>query len=62
MLQVGDKIRITYMEGEPQYTNKEGVVTHIDSIGQIHGTWGGCAILEGMDEYIVLPDTYFVPM
>lgn len=26
------------MEGEPQYTNREGVVTHIDDAGQIYGT------------------------
>ena len=31
--------------GEPQYTNREGVVTHIDDAGQIHGTWGGCAVI-----------------
>ena len=42
---VGDKIKIITMQGEPQYTNREGVVTHIDDAGQIHGTWGGCAVI-----------------
>ena len=42
------------MEGEPQYTNREGVVTHIDDAGQIHGTWGGCAIIPEIDTYIIL--------
>ena len=35
---IGDTIKIIDMEGEPQYTNREGVVTHIDDAGQIHGT------------------------
>lgn len=41
---VGDKIKIIYMEGEPHYTGKVGVIEHIDDIGQLHGTWGGLAI------------------
>ncbi len=43
-VKVGDTIHITLMDGEPQYSGKEGVVTHIDDAGQIHGTWGGCAV------------------
>ena len=54
MVKVGDHIRIVYMVGEPQYTGKEGVVTHIDDAGQIHGTWGGCAILPGEDEIEII--------
>ena len=30
---------------QPPYANREGVVTHIDDAGQIHGTWGGCAMV-----------------
>lgn len=41
---VNKTIRIDHMEGEPQYTGKTGVVTHIDDANQIHGTWGGCAV------------------
>ena len=52
---IGDRIKIIHMEGEPQYTNREGVVTHIDDAGQIHGTWGGCAIIPEVDTYILLP-------
>ena len=51
MIQVGDKIRIINMEGEPQYTGKVGVVERIDSIGQLHGSWGGCALIPGIDNY-----------
>ena len=47
-------IKIIKMEGEPQYTDREGVVTHIDDAGQIHGTWGGCSIVPGVDTYIIL--------
>ena len=32
------------MEGKPQYCWKEGVVKHIDDIGQIHGSSGRCAL------------------
>jgi hypothetical protein len=51
---VGDKIKIITMQGEPQYTNREGVVTHIDDAGQIHGTWGGCAVIPSVDTYIII--------
>jgi hypothetical protein len=54
MVQVGDKIKIITMVDEPDYTYKEGVVTYIDSFGQIHGTWGGCALIEGLDEFEII--------
>jgi hypothetical protein len=54
MVKVGDKIRIIYMEGEPQYSGKEGVVRTIDDMGQIHGSWGGCAVIPGVDEFEVI--------
>lgn len=50
-VRVGDKIRILLMQGEPQYTGKEGYVRIIDDIGQIHGSWGGCAIVPDVDKY-----------
>ena len=54
MVKVGDAIRIIDMDGEPHYAGREGTVLSIDSIGQIHGTWGGCAIIPGTDLYEVL--------
>lgn len=51
-VKVGDKLKIISMDGEPQYTGKEGIITHIDDIGQIHGTWGGCALISGIDSYV----------
>ena len=53
MYQVGDKIKIINMKDEPQYEGKEGIIEHIDSIGQLHGTWGGCAIIPEIDEFTV---------
>lgn len=52
-VKVGDKIRIYNMVGEPNYCGKEGIVTHIDDAGQIHGTWGGCALLKE-DDYVII--------
>ena len=56
MVKVGDKIRILYMSGEPQYTGCEGIVRTIDDMGQIHGTWGGCAIIPGEDSYEIIEE------
>ena len=51
---IGDKIRIIVMDGEPLYSGREGIVTHIDDAGQLHGSWGGCAIIPETDSYEVL--------
>ena len=53
-IKIGDKIKIINMEGEPHYKDREGVVTHIDDAGQIHGTWGGCAVITEVDDFIIL--------
>ena len=42
-VKVGDHIKILNMEGEPQYADREGVVTHIDDAGQY--TEPGAAVL-----------------
>lgn len=43
-LKVGDKIRIVTMAGEPHYNGRTGVITHIDDLGQIEGSWGGVRV------------------
>lgn len=53
MVKVGDTIRIIDMSGEPHYSGRVGVVTSIDAIGQLHGTWGGLAVIPGEDTYVV---------
>ena len=55
-VKVGDTIHIVNMKGEPRYTDKEGKVTHIDAIGQLHGTWGGLAVIPGEDEFYVVEE------
>ena len=45
------------MQGEPQYTNRQGVVTHIDDAKQIHGTWGGCALTPGIDTFEIIAES-----
>lgn len=55
-LKIGDKIKIIEMLGEPHYTGKVGVVDHIDSMGQVHGTWGGLAVQPERDTVEILED------
>lgn len=54
--EIGQKIKIISMEGEPQYNGKEGVINHIDDIGQLHGTWGGLAVQPERDIIEVIND------
>lgn len=53
MVKVGDTIRIQNMHDEPHYTGRTGTVKFIDDAGQIHGTWGGLALIPG-DEFLIL--------
>ena len=41
----GDVIHIYTMFGESEYSGREGVVKYIDDMDQIHGSWGGLALL-----------------
>lgn len=52
----GSKIRIVHMQGEPDsyWYGVEGKVTFVDDAGQIHGTWGGCALIPELDEFEVI--------
>lgn len=55
MYKVGDKIHIIHLNGEDNsYDGKEGVIELIDGIGQLHGTWGGLAIIPGVDQFYVI--------
>ena len=56
-VKVGDKIRIVIMQGEPQYTGKEGTVKYIDDAGQIHGSWGGCALIPNEDVWEIINES-----
>ena len=56
-IKLGDKIRIIEMKGEPEYTGKLGEVTVIDGIGQLHGTWGGLAIIPEEDTFEIIKES-----
>lgn len=51
---IGDKIRIIYMSDEPRYCGREGIIKSIDDAGQLHGTWGGLALIPYEDEFEVI--------
>ena len=55
-IKLGDKIRIIEMKGEPEYTGKLGEITVIDGIGQLHGTWGGLAIIPEEDTFEIIKE------
>lgn len=55
-VKVGDRIRIIHMN-DPyalHYDGQEGIVTHIDDIGQLHGTWGGLAVIPEEDTFEII--------
>ena len=52
-VEIGDKVHIDWMDGEPQYADREGIVRYIDAIKQIHGSWGGLALNFDDDWYIM---------
>lgn len=52
---VGDTIKIIHLKGKDnRYDGKTGKVELIDGIGQLHGTWGGLAVIPEEDEFIVI--------
>lgn len=53
-VEIGDKIKIVNMDGEPQYNGRVGIVNHIDSKGQVFGTWGGLAVQLENDEIEII--------
>ena len=52
-IKVGSKIRINKMLDE-DYDGTIGVVDLVDDAGQIHGSWGGCAIIPGVDDFDII--------
>ena len=54
---VGDTIRIIHLKGEDfTYDFRTGVVNHIDDMGQLHGTWGGLAVIPEEDSFEVIDE------
>ena len=53
---VGDRSRIVRMDGEPEYSGREGVIEHVlpayepaGILEQLQGTWGGLAVQPSRD-------------
>ena len=53
---VGDRIKIVKMDDKDGsdvearlYDDREGTIERIDGAGQLHGTWGGLAIIPEID-------------
>ncbi len=54
-IKVGDRIRIIHLFGEgSDYDSREGTVELIDDLGQLHGSWGGLAVIPEDDELICI--------
>jgi hypothetical protein len=52
---LGKKIRINHLQGEDgRYEGKEGVVTRIDDMGNLHGSWGGLSVIVEEDDFSVI--------
>lgn len=53
---IGKMIKITAMDDEPNYCGRIGIVKSVDDMGQLHGTWGGLAVIPGIDGFKILED------
>lgn len=54
-VKIGDVIHINHLQGEDTSKDgKEGIVKSIDDMGQLHGTWGGVAVIPGVDDFEVI--------
>ena len=53
---VGAIVAIVEMLGKPRYSGRYGKIEHIDDMGQLHGTWGGYALIPNQDKFIILKE------
>lgn len=51
---IGTRIKIYDMLYEPHYSGQEGVIEFVDDEGQLHGTWGGCALIPDIDTFEII--------
>ena len=53
-IKVGDALVILKLKGEKtdEYVGRFGIITHIDDMGQLHGTWGGLAVIPNEDLFL----------
>ena len=48
--------QIIHIDEEPFFSGKVGIVDHIDDIVQIHGSWGGRAVVPGVDIFELMEE------
>lgn len=55
-VKVGDIIKIVALDDpyDTTYPGRIGKVEHIDGAGQLHGTWGGLAVIPEVDSYTII--------
>lgn len=58
--QIGDTIEIIKMDGMPMYNGKQGVITHIGTVGNLCGTWGKYAVCLGLDTIRIIAKNHKV--
>lgn len=54
---LGREIKIIELRGEDPdsgYNGRTGVVEYVDDAGQLHGTWGGLAVIPGEDIFEII--------
>lgn len=53
---IGQMIHINHLfdEKDSRYDGKEGKIKSIDSIGQLHGTWGSLAVIPEVDDFYTM--------
>ena len=55
--QVGMKVHINHINDPyANYDGREGMIVHIDDMGQLHGTWGSLALVPEEDSFDIIYD------
>jgi hypothetical protein len=52
---IGKEIHIIHLKDEgPDYDDRFGQVEYVDDEGQLHGSWGGLAVIPEEDDFVVI--------
>lgn len=47
---LGKTVRVNILDDWNPILNKTGIVEYVDDMGQLHGTWGGLAVIPDIDD------------
>lgn len=53
-VKVGDRIKLIRKAESTKFAGEIGIITLIDEMGNIHGTWSGYTISPDKDQYEIL--------